>query len=67
MRKLTYFFSVVGMLAILTFIYDLTKLNFFDWTSLAIATCMIFAARRSKIVHTLALKKIESFAKNRKD
>ena len=41
LKLLIYFFSIVAVLAIITFSYDLIKLGSFDWSSLAIIFCMI--------------------------
>ena len=41
LKFLIYFFSIVAVLAIITFSYDLVKLGSFNWSSLAIIFCMI--------------------------
>ena len=41
LKLLIYFFSIVAVLAIITFSYDLIKLGSLDWSSLAIIFCMI--------------------------
>ena len=41
LKLLNYFFSIVAVLAIITFSYDLIKLGSFDWSSFAIIFCMI--------------------------
>ncbi|MEG0386071.1 MAG: hypothetical protein RR642_15115 [Solibacillus sp.] len=49
MKKLTYFFYVVGIISVITFIYDLVKLNSFNWKYLAVAICMISSLTLLKI------------------
>ena len=48
MKILIYFFYTVAVLSILTFTYDLVKLNTFNWVPLAITVCMLGSVTRLK-------------------
>lgn len=43
MKKLLYFFYVVGILSVIDFIYNFVKVGSFDWLSLLIIICMVSA------------------------
>lgn len=48
MKKLLYFFYVVGILSVINFVYNFVKVGSFDWLSLLIVICMVSAIASSK-------------------